>query len=103
MAIFHCYVSSPEGIPSLSFYPFYHKFILKFPKQREHQVVIMDQWRFSFSPFSGHVRHEDYAIFVPEEAPLIELYTLFFGWNNKFLTMFNGICLEQQEYDINGQ
>lgn len=57
----------------------------------------MDQWRFSFSPFSGHVRHEDYAIFVPEEAPL------FFGGNNKFLTMFNGICLEQQEYDINGE
>lgn len=36
-------------------------------------VVIMDQWRFSFSPFSGHVRHEDYAIFVPEERWLNDL------------------------------
>ena len=40
-----------------------------------HQVVIMDQWRFSFSPFSGHVRHEDYAIFVAEEARLSK------GWS----------------------
>lgn len=36
-------------------------------------VVVSDQWPFSFAPFPHHVRHEDYAVFIPEERWLKDL------------------------------
>ena len=31
-------------------------------------MVVSDQWLFSFAPFPGHLQHEAYAVFVPEET-----------------------------------
>ncbi|CAE7262612.1 GT11 [Symbiodinium natans] len=30
-------------------------------------VVVSDQWLYAFAPFAGHIRHEAYAVFIPEE------------------------------------
>ncbi|CAJ1375641.1 unnamed protein product [Effrenium voratum] len=36
-------------------------------------VVVSDQWLFSFAPFPGHLQHEAYAVFVPEDRWLNDL------------------------------
>ncbi|CAJ1362982.1 unnamed protein product [Effrenium voratum] len=37
------------------------------------EVVVSDQWLFSFAPFPGHLQHEAYAVFVPEDRWLNDL------------------------------